>query len=254
MKANLPFLAFISMLLLTAQTCMAANVHIAVASNFSAPVKQLAGEFETESGHTVILSFGSSGKFYAQILHGAPFDVFLSADQTKPTALEEQGMIVPASRFTYAIGALVLWSSQPDRVDPSGNILASLNFNKIALANPRVAPYGAAAVEVLEVLNLRAATEAKWVKGENIAQTFQFVSSGNADLGFVALSQIITIEPATGAAGSAWKVPPEYHQPIRQDAVLLPKANNNNAAKAFMAFLRSPTAKAIIESYGYKTS
>jgi len=250
MKMSLSFLAVYSMLLLTAQTSLAADLHIAVASNFSAPIKQLTTEFEITSGHEVTLSFGSSGKFYAQIQHGAPFDVFLSADQTKPAALEAQGMIAPASRFTYAIGALALWSSQADLVDQSGDILASQNFNKIALANPRLAPYGVAAVEVLEALKLRAATESKWVQGENIAQTFQFVSSGNADLGFVALSQIIGI----GETESAWIVPSEYYQPIRQDAVLLPKAKSNDAAKAFMVFLQGPTAKSIIESYGYTTS
>ncbi|MFT7243341.1 MAG: molybdate transport system substrate-binding protein [Candidatus Azotimanducaceae bacterium] len=248
MRTSLPFLAVYSMLLLTAQTCLAAHVHIAVASNFSAPIKQLTTEFEIASGHKVTLSFGSSGKFYAQIQHGAPFDVFLSADQSKPAALEEQGMIVPTSRFTYAIGALALWSSQRDLVDQSGAILASQNFNKIALANPRLAPYGAAALEVLEALKLRAATESKWVQGENIAQTFQFVSSGNADLGFVAVSQIIGI----GEIESAWIVPSEYYQPIRQDAVLLPRAESNDAAKAFMVFLQGSRAKKVIESYGYK--
>ncbi|MGK0341605.1 MAG: molybdate transport system substrate-binding protein [Candidatus Azotimanducaceae bacterium] len=253
-RTSLSFLAVYGLSLLTAQTCLAGSVHLAVASNFSAPIKQLATEFEITSGHTVTLSFGSSGKFYAQIQHGAPFEIFLSADQAKPAALEEQGMVVPASRFTYAIGTLVLWSSQPDLVDQSSNVLSQQNFNKLAMANPRVAPYGVAAVQVLEALNLRQATESKWVQGENIAQTFQFVSSGNADLGFVALSQVIGIKTGAQAAGSAWIVPSEYHQPIRQDAVLLPNAEGNDAAKAFMDFLQGPTARTIIEAYGYKTS
>jgi len=253
-KTHLSFLALYCLSLLTAQACLAENVHLAVAANFSAPIKQLATEFEITSGHTVTLSFGSSGKFYAQILHGAPFEVFLSADQAKPIALEEQAMIVPNSRITYAIGALVLWSSKPDLIDQSASILSSQHFNKLALANPRLAPYGAAAVEVLEVLKRRATTESRWVQGENIAQTFQFVSSGNADLGFVALSQIIATTAAGSAwAGSYWLVPAEYHRPIRQDAVLLANAKDSAAAKAFMVFLQSPTAKSIIESYGYTT-
>lgn len=229
----------------------AEEVHVAVASNFTAAMKEVAAQFEKDSEHTVILSFGSSGKFFAQIQNGAPFQVFLSADQTKPEELEKSGFTVPDTRFTYAIGALALWSIKPDFVDEDYANLKTGNFNKIALANPKLAPYGAAAVEVLEKLKLKQTTESKWVMGENIAQTYQFIATGNADLGFVALSQIMDKGHIT--EGSSWIIPSELYSPIRQDAVLLKTAKDSEGAKALFDYLRSDDAQTIIHDYGYKT-
>ncbi|GGX48847.1 molybdate-binding periplasmic protein ModA [Saccharospirillum salsuginis] len=222
---------------------------VAVASNFTAPMNDIAAAFEQATGHTVQLAFGSSGKFFAQIRNGAPFEVFFSADQAKPRALEEQGSIVPGSRFTYAVGALALWSSREDVPVDNAEVLRRGNFNKLALANLRLAPYGAAAVEVLDALELTEATRPHWVQGENIAQTYQFVRTGNAAVGFVALSQVMS----DGAVrhGSAWIVPGHLHPPIRQDVVLLPRGEGNEAARAFLDYVRGESARAIIESYGY---
>jgi molybdate transport system substrate-binding protein len=227
------------------------EIHVAVASNFTAAIKDLAARFEQQTQHQVTLSFSSSGKIFAQIQHGAPFQLFLSADQTKPKALEKGGWVVPGSRFTYALGSLVLWSAQPDKVVNDSGILHTDDFNKLALANPKLAPYGAAAVQVLEALQLTSATQRKWVMGENIAQTYQFIATGNAELGFVALSQVIATEAL--AAGSGWRVPTELHQPIRQDAVLLKRAQDHVGARAFWTYLRSEEAQTIIRSYGYFT-
>jgi len=227
------------------------EISVAVAANFTAAMNDVARGFEQASGHKLKLSFGSSGKIFAQIQNGAPYQVFLSADQDKPQALEQAGQVVPGSRFTYAIGALVLWSGKPDFIDAEHTRLTHLEFNKLALANPRVAPYGAAAVEVLEALRLRQGSQAKWVQGENIAQTYQFVASGNADLGFVALSQVMV--QGKISTGSSWIVPAELYSPIRQDAVLLRRAKDNTAAKALLAYLRSDAARTIIHSYGYQT-
>lgn len=224
------------------------EIRVAVASNFAAPMNEIAREFEQSSGHTVHLSFGSSGKFFAQIKHGAPFQVFFSADQAKPQALEQEGLVVVGSRFTYASGALVLWSRTLELGDNGANILRSGEFNKLALANPRLAPYGVAAEEVLTNLQLREITKPKWVQGENIAQTWQFVHSGNAELGFVARSQIVHQEKE---AGFVWIVPPALYNPIRQDAVLLRPGENNKAARELLDFVRSELAKKIIEAYGY---
>ncbi|WP_290582223.1 molybdate ABC transporter substrate-binding protein [Ketobacter sp.] len=226
-------------------------LQVAVASNFTAVMKGLVPHFEEHSGHRVKLSFGSSGKIYAQIRNGAPFQVFLSADQDKPIALEQAGLSVAGSRFTYAIGALVLWSSHADFIDPSLTRLRSGNFNKLAFANPKVAPYGSAALEVLQALGLRDSTERQWVQGENIAQTYQFVASGNADLGFVALSQVM--DKGHIAQGSSWVVPTELYSPIRQDAVLLQSAANSKAALSLLQYLRSEEARTIIHQYGYQT-
>ena len=242
----------ITILLFTAsQWVKADDIYVAVASNFTAVMHRLAEEFEKSSGHQLKISSGSSGKFYAQIKHGAPFDVFFSADQAKPQALENEGLIVANSRFSYAVGALALWSAQPGWVDDQATRLKNNNFNKLALANPKLAPYGAAAVEVLDNLKLVKTTQPKWVKGENIAQTYQFASTGNADIGFVALSQIM--HNGHIKHGSAWIIPDQLYSPILQDAVLLKRAANNDAAKALLQFMRSNIAKKIIESYGYKT-
>lgn len=234
---------------LMATVAQAADVIVAVASNFMAPMKEIVAEFERETDHGVKLAFGSSGKFFAQITHGAPFQLFFSADQAKPAMLEEQGMIVPGSRFTYAIGALALWSAKSDLVSHGSAVLEKGRFNKLAMANPKLAPYGAAAQEVLRNLGIYESVEPKLVQGENIAQTYQFVGSGNAELGFVALSQIMTGGKID--QGSAWFIPGYLHQPIRQDAVLLRSGENNPAAKALLQYLRSDKAKSVIESYGY---
>lgn len=232
-------------------TASAEQVRVAVASNFSAAMEDITTGFEAASGHDVVLSFGSSGKIYAQIRNGAPFQVFLSADQAKPEALEQDGLIVAGSRFTYAIGTLALWSAEPGVIDGDDRRLRDGRFNKLALANPRLAPYGAAAVEALEALGLRQATEPQWVMGENIAQTYQFVATGNADLGFVALSQIM--QEGQIWKGSSWIVPEDLYSPIRQDAVLLDAASDSEGARALLDYLRSDEARAIIHSYGYRT-
>lgn len=226
-----------------------ATVSVAVATNFTAPMQKIATAFEADTGHRVRLSFGASGKFYAQITHGAPFEVLLSADAATPARLEREGKAVADSRFTYATGALVLWSPQPGLVDDQGAVLRSGAFRHIALANPKVAPYGAAAVEVMEKLGLSHTLQPRWVMGENIAQTFQFVASGNAQLGFVALSQVM----ANGriAQGSAWRVPAHLHSPIRQDAALLLPGRGNAAAVELLRYLRSDKARRIMREHGY---
>ncbi|MBM6551874.1 molybdate ABC transporter substrate-binding protein [Marinomonas ostreistagni] len=230
----------------------AAQVHAAVAANFTEAMKSVVEKFEAETGHEVVLSFGSSGKILAQIQNGAPFEVFLSADQAKPKALEEAGMVHSGSRFTYAVGALALWSTLPDFIEDDYSRLSSGDFNKLALANPKLAPYGLAATEVLDALDLTDATKAKWVQGENIAQTYQFVATGNANLGFVALSQIMSDGHVT--EGSSWIVPSDLYSPIRQDAVLLERGADNEAAIALLDYLQSSSvAHDIIHSYGYET-
>lgn len=229
----------------------AEEIHAAVAANFTAAMKDIVAKYEEQSENTVTLSFGSSGKILAQIQNGAPFQIFFSADQAKPEALEQAGSTVEGSRYTYAIGSLALWSAKADFVDADLTKLKSGDYNKLALANPKLAPYGQAAIETLEALDLTQATQDKWVQGENIAQTYQFVASGNADMGFVALSQIMDKGHVT--EGSSWIVPAELYNPIRQDAVILKTAQDNEAVKDFMNYMQSDTAHAIIQSYGYKT-
>jgi len=239
------------------QQAHAQSVSVAVASNFTHPMKALVKEFEKQSGIQVRVSYGSSGKFYAQIKHGAPFQVFLSADQAKPAALEKEGWGISGSRFTYATGRLALWSSKDSFIDENLSPLKAGQFNKLALANPKLAPYGIAAVQVLESLNLTQSSQHKWVKGENIAQTYQFVSTGNSDLGFVALSQIINRDKGKNNKdikhGSAWVIPNNLHQPIHQDAILLKSGKDNQAAQQLMRFIKNKEAKTIISSYGYET-
>jgi len=212
-------------------------------------MKQIAAEFEKETGHKTVLSYGASGKFYAQIKNGAPFQLFLSADDEKPAQLEKDGLTVPATRFTYAIGTLVLWSPKSGFVDAKGEVLRKGQFGKLAIASPKLAPYGAAAIEVLTRQGLLTMLSPKFVQGENIAQTFQFVSTGNAELGFVALSQVM--KEGKISSGSAWIVPALLHSPIRQDAVLLATGKDNVAARALLMYLKSDKAKKIIRSYGY---
>lgn len=232
-----------------AVSTQAAEVSVAVAANFTAPMQKIAAAFEQDTGHKVILAFGSTGKFYAQIKNGAPFQVLLSADDETPTRLEREGLGVSGTRFTYAIGKLVLWSRQPGLVDDKGEVLRSGKFERIALADPKLAPYGAAAVDVLNGLGLMPSLAPKFVRGENIAQPYQFVATGNAELGFVALSQVFADGKLT--QGSAWLVPASLHAPIRQDAVVLSPGKDNAAASALMAYLRSDKARAIIRSFGY---
>lgn len=227
----------------------AGSVQVAVASNFAAPMQAIAAAFARDTGHRAKLAFGSSGKFYAQIKNGAPFEVLLSADDETPARLEREALAVADTRFTYAVGRLVLWSAKPDVVDARGAVLQQGGHAHLAIANPRVAPYGAAAVEVLHQLGVLEAVKSRFVQGENIAQTHQFVASGNAELGFVALSQVM--KDGRLGAGSAWIVPASLHAPLRQDAVMLLKGKDNAAARALLAYLKSGTAKQIIRGFGY---
>ena len=220
-----------------------------VAANFTAPMNVIAEAFEKDTGHKAKLAFGSTGKFYAQIKNGAPFEVLLSADDETPAKLVQEGTAEFASRFTYAIGSLVLWSSKPGFVDAKGEVLRRGLYGKLALANPKTAPYGRAAIETLTKLGLKSAAEPKFVQGESIAQTFQFVSSGNAELGFVALSQVM--KDGKVQEGSAWVVPADLHEPIRQDAVLLTAGRSNLAAQALLDYLKSEKARQVIRSFGY---
>ncbi|WP_298209185.1 molybdate ABC transporter substrate-binding protein [Acidovorax sp.] len=242
-------LALLSLGFATAQAAHADQVSVAVAANFTAPMQKIAAAFEADTGHKAELSFGATGKFYAQITNGAPFQVFLAADDTTPAKLEREGKAVPDKRFTYAIGTLVLWSAQAGYVDAQGDVLKKGDFKHLAIANPKLAPYGAAAVQVMDKLGVTAALQPRLVQGENIAQTFQFVSSGNAQLGFVALSQVMV--DGKISKGSAWQVPASMHEPIRQDAILLNPGKDSAAAAALLTYLRGDKARAIIQSYGY---
>ena len=226
----------------------AGQANIAVASNFIAPMNALAAQFEQATGHTLTLSSGATGKFYAQIKHGAPFDVLLAADDETPARLQREGEAVESQ--TYAIGRLALWSARPGFIDDSDAVLRQNRFQHLAIANPKLAPYGAAAVEVLNHLKLTDRMQSKWVTGENIAQTYQFVASGNAELGFVALSQVIQNGKLT--SGSVWRVPATLHAPIRQDAALLKRGENNAAARALFDYLKTPATATLIRSYGYE--
>lgn len=228
----------------------AAEVSVAVAANFTAPMKMIAQDFEKNTGHKAVLAFGATGQFYAQIRNGAPFALLLAADDQTPARIEKEGLGVAGTRFTYATGRLVLWSRNPGLVDGRGDILKSGKFDRIAIANPKLAPYGAAAIEVLEHMSLTAAITPKIVEGANIAQTFQFVSSGNATLGFIALSQVF--EGGRIKEGSGWVVPSSMHKPIQQDAIVLNSGKENPAAQALMHYLRSDQAKAVIRSFGYQ--
>ena len=231
-------------------TASAAEVSVAVASNFTVPMQKLAAAFEQASGHKATLAFGSTGRFYAQVKNGAPFQVLLAADDETPAKLEKEGLGVPGTRFTYATGRLVLWSASPGVVDERGEVLKKPGTEKIAIADPRLAPYGAAAVEAMGRLGVAQALQPRIVQGENISQAYQFVLTGNAQMGFVALSQVM----ADGRIekGSAWRVPADLHSPIKQDAVVLKAGQDNPAAGALMAFLRSDGARAIIRAHGYE--
>lgn len=227
----------------------AAEVSVAVAANFTAPMQKIAAAFEHDTGHKAVLAFGSTGRFQAQISNGAPFDVLLAADDETPLKLEREGQGVAGTRFTYAVGRLVLWSRQPGLVDDQGAVLKTGTFTRLALADPKLAPYGAAAIETLTRLGLLEQLRPKFVQGENIGQAYQFVATENVPLGFVALSQVFADGRLT--QGSAWVVPASLHRPIRQDALLLARGQGKPAALALLAYLRGEKARSIIRSYGY---
>lgn len=223
----------------------AGEMKAAVAANFSDPMKEIAKRFEKATGDRLLLSFGSTGQFYAQITQGAPFDILISADKATPAKAVAEGHAVPGTAFTYAVGKLVLFSKTQGLVTSEAT-LKDGKLAKIAIANPATAPYGAAAVEVMKALGVHRALEPKIVQGQNIAQTFKFVDTGNAEVGFVALSQVVFVKD-----GSRWVVPGHLHTPIAQDAVLLKPGENNKAAKSFLDFLRGSEARAVIEKFGY---
>jgi molybdate transport system substrate-binding protein len=240
----------ISLLITLSIPSHADTLRVAVASNFSAPMQEIASRFEASSGHRLLLSLGSTGKLYAQIRNGAPFDLLLAADDKVPSMLERDGLAVPDTRFTYAIGTLVLWSAREGYVDDQGAVLSEDSFKHLALANPKTAPYGTAARATLESLGLEQTLRDRLVQGENIAQAHQFVASGNAELGFVALSQLLDNNGSI-SKGSAWVVPAKLHPPIRQDAALLTIARDSQAARDLLTFLKSEEVTAIIKAYGY---
>ena len=227
----------------------AAEVSVAVAANFLAPMRLIAQAFEQDTGHKVLAAYGATGSLYAQIRHGAPHQVLLAADDSAPKKLEQEGLGVAGTRFTYATGQLALWSRQTGLVDGQGEVLRSGKFRQLAVANPKLAPYGAAALETLTRLELLEQVRPKLVQGDNIAQAHQFVDTGNAELGFVALSQVVT--PGRPAAGSVWVVPGSFHAPLRQDAILLTTGRDQPAAVALLRYLRSDKALAIMRSFGY---
>lgn len=242
-------MGFAALVAISSAPVLADEVQVAVAANFAAPLQKIAGEFEKVTGHKVVVSAGSTGKFYAQIKNGAPFEVLLAADDETPARLVAEGAAQTGSQFTYAIGKLVLWSAQPGLVDDQGAVLKRTDLQHLSLANPKLAPYGAAGVETLKKLGVYEAWQAKVVQGENITQAHQFVATGNAELGFVALSQVI--KDGKIGSGSGWVVPPSYYTPIRQDAVLLHAGKGKPAAEALLKYLKGDAAKAVILSYGY---
>jgi len=242
--------AFIFLFNIFPASASAEEVRVAVATNFLSTLKEIVVNFERDTGHTTVVSSGSSGKLYAQIRNGAPFEVFFSADRKRPQLMEKEGMAVPGSRFTYAVGRLTLWSLNSNLIKGDGNaVLTKGGFNRLAIANPKTAPYGTAAQTTLQALGLWNQMKGRIVQGENIGQTFQFVYSQNAQLGFVALSQVL--DPKINGAGSRWDVPVNLHAPLRQQAVLLVRGQNNKAAKAFLDYIKGPKARKIIEQVGY---
>lgn len=246
MKTRLSLIALIFSCLGSAH---ADTVAVAVAANFTGPMQVIAPVFERDTGHKLNLAFGATGKFYAQISNGAPFELLIAADDETPARLVKEGQGVPGSAYTYAIGKLVLWSADPKRVDNKGDILKKGGFKHLALANPKTAPYGAAALQTLSKLGVGETLKPLFVQGENIAQTQQFVATGAAELGFVAYSQVI--KNGQIGSGSGWLVPASFHDPIRQDVVLLAKGKDKPAATALMTYLKGDKAKAIIQSFGY---
>lgn len=231
---------------LLARPALAQDANVAVAANFTEPAKAISAAFTAATGRRVALSFGSSGQFYAQMTHGAPYEVFLSADAERPQKAEQAGLTVPGSRFTYAVGRLVLYSKTPGLVDAKGAVLARGRFQKLAIADPQAAPYGLAAVQTMQKLGVWTAVQPKLVQGASITQAYQFVATGAAELGFVALSEVVD-----APGGSRWIVPETLHAPIAQQAVLLKTGQNDPTARAFLDFLKSPPARAIIRRFGY---
>lgn len=245
MKRALPLL----FALFAALPALADEVQVAVAANFTGPMQVISALFERDTGHKAVMAFGATGKFYAQITNGAPFEVFLSADDKTPARLVNEGNGVAGSEFTYAVGTLVLWSTDPKLVDAKGNILKTGGFKHIALANPKAAPYGASAMQTMTRMGVLDKLQPLFVQGENISQTHQFVSTGAAELGFVAYSQVI--KNGTIGSGSGWLVPGNLHDPIRQDAVILAKGKDKPAAIALMNYLKGEKAQTVIKSFGY---
>ncbi|MEE1869126.1 MULTISPECIES: molybdate ABC transporter substrate-binding protein [Pseudomonas] len=235
---------------MTFNSAWADEVQVAVAANFTAPIQAIAKDFEKDTGHKLVAAYGATGQFYAQIKNGAPFEVFLAADDSTPEKLENEGAGVKGSRFTYAVGTLALWSAKAGYVDDQGEVLKKNQYKHLSIANPKAAPYGLAATQVLDKLQLTDATKGKIVEGQNITQAYQFVSTGNAELGFVALSQIY--KDGKVSEGSAWIVPSNLHEPIKQDALILNKGKDSAAAKALVEYLKGPKAAAVIKSYGYE--
>ncbi len=244
------YLIFLFPLLFGANTALADQTIIAVSANFLSPVKAIVKAFEKSTGHKAIISVGSTGQIYSQIINGAPYDVFLSADKRRPEMLENDRLIVKGSRFTYAIGKLALYSSREKYVDVNGKILNSERFSRIAMADPKIAPYGLATKETLVKLGLYKSLRSKMVQGISVSQAFQFVYSGSVELGFVALSQIKGLK---AYGGSYWVVPEDMHSPIEQQAVLLKKGRMNRVATGFVEFLQGNEAKKIIDNFGYIT-
>lgn len=237
--------------LLTAPLAHADDVTVAVAANFAGPLAKIGEGFTATTGHVLKASAGATGKFYTQIVAGgAPFEVLIAADDETPARLVKEGHAVAGSAFTYAIGQLVLWSATPGMVDDQGAVLASPKVNKIAIANPKIAPYGAAALQVIQARGLTGALAPKLVTADSIAQAYQFAATGNAEVGFVALSQVAI--PGKPATGSMWRVPERLYGEIRQDAVLLKAGEKSAAARALLEYLKSPSARALIAAYGYR--
>ena len=248
MENRVRFTSLLALVALSAGLAHADEVSVAVAANFTGPMKLVAAAFEKETGNTVAAAYGATGKFYAQIKNGAPFEILLAADDVTPARLVREGDAVAGSAFTYAVGQLVLWSAQPGLVDSAGAVLKSGAYSHLSVADPRLAPYGAAALAVLKSLGLYEQVQAKMVTAENIGQAYQFVSSGNAEIGFVALSQVLVDGKI---AGSVWRIPAALYPPICQDAVLLQSGRDQPAARAFLQYLRGPRAIAIMQSSGY---
>lgn len=249
MKASIHRLLFLAFLAFSSGLVSADEVQVAVAANFTAPMQKIAVEFHKDTGDSAQLIFGATGKFYAQIKNGAPFEVLLAADHETPARLIREGEAVEGTQITYAIGKLVLWSSKAGLVDGNGAILKNAGIAHVAYCNPDLAPYGAAAAETMKSLGVFDALKPKLVMGENITQAYQFVASGNAEVGFVALSQVYKDGRISG--GSAWIVPSGLYSPIRQDAVILAKGKGHAAAARFLEYLKSDKAKAVIRSFGY---
>ena len=239
-----------AMLLVMPQSAHAAEIQVAVAANFTVPMQKIAAEFEAETGHKAVLAFGTVGKFYSQMKAGGPFEVLVSSDRETPDALVRDGLAIGETRFTYAVGKLALWSATPGVVDEKGEALRAGSFQHLALANPKLAVYGAAGQAVMKKLGVWDAVEPKIVTAENISQAYQFVASGNAELGFVAFSQIVGPDGKV-AKGSTWMVPADLYPQLAQDVILLAPGKDSAAAKALVDYLRSDKARAIIRSYGY---